>query len=130
MPFVADRIDHVEVFVRSIDASVRWYKDVLGLTEYFRGDPEPVMIGAGGTKLALFTADSGADPPRPSKARDSLRWRLVAWLTTPEGLERAQQHLSRQGVAFDGPIDHGGPVSIYFTDLDGHPLEITCYPES
>lgn len=129
MSFAVDHIDHVEVFVRDVEASVRWYGDVLGLVEYFRFDRGPVMIGAGETKLALFAADAEAAPPIPNKPRNPLRWRLVAWRTTRERFEEAQHHLKEQGVAFDGPIDHDGPVSIYFTDPDGHPLEITCYPE-
>ena len=129
MPFAVDQIDHVEVFVRDIDASIHWYAKVLGLKEYFRSDPEPVMIGAGDTKLALFTAETNAPSPIPSNPREPLRWRLVAWRTTPERFAEAQRHLKEHGVAFDGPIDHDGPVSIYFNDPDGHPLEITCYPE-
>ena len=117
------------MFVRDIDASIRWYAAVLGLKEYFRSDPEPVMIGAGETKLALFTAAADGAAPIPSKPREPLRWRLVAWRTTRERFAEAQRHLTERGVAFDGPIDHDGPVSIYFNDPDGHPLEITCYPD-
>ena len=129
MPFAVDRIDHVEVFVRDLEASAAWYAEVLGLREVGRWDPHPVMIGAGGTKLALFRADAGAAAPLPSSPGSSLRWRRVAWLTSREGLESAQAHLTRCGVKFDGPIDHGSALSIYFCDLDGHALEITCYPD-
>ena len=127
MAFVVDQIDHVEVFVRDIDASIRWYAEVLGLAEVGRWDPEPVMIGAGGTKLALFRADDAAAAPLASPNRAALRWRLVAWRTTPELFAAAREHLTQCGVLFDGPIDHGSAESIYFRDLDGHPLEITCY---
>ena len=129
MPFAVDRIDHVEVFVRDVEASIQWYDTVLGLKEYFRSDPGPVMIGAGDTKLALFKADADASSPIGSRPKAPLRWRLVAWRTTRDGLMAAQRQLTENGVAFDGPIDHDGPVSIYFNDPDGHPLEITCYPE-
>ena len=64
MQFAVDQIDHVEVFVRDVEASIRWYADVLGLREYYRADPGPVMIGAGETKLALFQADNSAGPAR------------------------------------------------------------------
>jgi catechol-2,3-dioxygenase len=43
-------------------------------------------------------------------------------------LETAQRHPRERRVAFTGPIDHDGPLSIYFADPDGNPLEITCYP--
>ena len=125
--FTVDRIDHVEVFVRDIEASVQWYAKVLGLKEIYRWDPGPVMIGAGDTKLALFRAAADSEPPTSSTPGTPLRWRLVAWRTTAEGFQRAQNHLAACGVAFDGPIDHETAKSIYFADLDGHPLEITYY---
>ena len=127
--FSVDQIDHVEVLVHDIDASIRWYADVLGLREYSRHEPGPVMIGAGNTKIALFKAAGDATPPMPTKPATPLRWLLVAWRTTREGFERAQRHLSAHGVAFHGPIDHDDSFSIYFNDLDGHPLEITYYLE-
>jgi catechol 2,3-dioxygenase-like lactoylglutathione lyase family enzyme len=122
--FEAQSIDHVEVFVRDIPAAVRWYGEVLGLAEMRRWDPEPVMIGAGGTMLALFQASAGAKPGGEEGA-PPLRWHRVAWRTDRAGFEAAQKHLTSLGIPFRGPVDHGGPLSIYFRDPDGHPLEIT-----
>lgn len=126
MTFRAARIDHVELFVRDIDASLRWYRDVLGLEEVARWDPEPVMIGAGGTKLALFRAKPDATPLPDGEQPTSLRWHRVAWRTDAAGFAQAQAHLAENGVRFRGPIDHGAWWSIYFSSPDGHPLEITC----
>ncbi|MCH7813870.1 MAG: VOC family protein [Planctomycetes bacterium] len=127
MAFSVEQVDHVEVLVRDLEASARWYGRVLGLREIRRWEPHPVMIGAGGTMLALFRADRTASAGVASKSADPLRWRRVAWRTSPEGLEAARAHLEQCEVAFEGPIDHGGAHSLYFCDLDGHPLEITCY---
>ncbi len=85
------------------------------------------MIGTGGTMLALFQGDADASSAPSSSTKSPLRWRLVAWRVSPDRFEQAQEHLRQCGVTFDGPIDHDGPRSIYFTDPDGHPLEITCY---
>ena len=126
MAFAVDQIDHVEVFVRDIDAAVRWYAHVLGLRELHRWDPEPIMIGAGETKLALFRADSDA-PSNPDRKDRSPRWRRVAWRTTAAGFIAAQQHLRERGVTFSGPIDHDVAESIYFRDPDDNALEITRY---
>lgn len=127
MQFRVRRIDHVEVFVRDLEASARWYRDVLGLEETRRWVPEPVMIGVGGTNLALFLADAPAvgDPERGSKA--TPRWHRVAWTTDEAGFGEAQAHLERMGVPYRGPVDHGTARSVYFSDPDGHPLEITYY---
>ena len=126
MAFKVDQIDHVEVFVRDIEAAAQWYAKVLGLKEVGRWDPEPVMIAAVNTKLALFRADPAA-PSNPDDKSRSPRWRRVAWLTTAEGFIEAQEHLRQCGVTFSGPIDHDSAESIYFRDPDDNPLEITWY---
>lgn len=123
MPFNAQQIDHVEVLVQDIAAAARWYRDVLGLEEIVRWNPEPVMIGAGGTKLALFRAD-GSERKDPG---DAPHWHRTAWRTDASGFREAQEHLRSFGVSFTGPIDHGRAESIYFNDPDGNPLEITYY---
>jgi catechol 2,3-dioxygenase-like lactoylglutathione lyase family enzyme len=122
MGFQVESIDHVEVFVRDLNAAAQWYERVLGLEEIARWDPEPVMIGRGGTKLALFHAQSEKRQPT-----DGLHWHRVAWKTDQDGFGAAQKHLRQLGIKFRGPIDHGKSCSIYFEDPDGHLLEITCY---
>lgn len=122
MSFAVDRIDHVEVFVRDIEQACQWYERVLGLKEMSRWDPEPVMIGAGDTKLALFRAHRDGRPES-----HGLAWHRVAWKTNAAGFEASQEHLRKLGVSFRGPVDHQVARSIYFADPDGHLLEITHY---
>ena len=122
MEFRVKSIDHVEVFVRDLEQAARWYADVLGLQEVMRWDPEPVMIAAGETKLALFRADSAERQPNRG-----LHWHRVAWRTDAAGFEAAQHHLSSLGIRFRGPIDHEVAHSIYFEDPDGNLLEVTYY---
>lgn len=132
--FKVEQLDHVEMLVDDLEAAVDWYRRVLGLREVGRFDPHPVMIGAGGTLLALFSrlltdgAEKGrAQPPIPQPAPGYFR--RVAFRTDADGFEAAQRHLVSQGIAFQGPVDHQVSWSIYFYDADGHPLEITTYRE-
>ena len=90
MSFAVKAIDHVEVFVGDIEVAAKWYEDVLGLKETMRWEPEPVMIGAGATKLALFRRNS-ATAPRAGSLRISEGWRRVAWLTDKAGFEAAKE---------------------------------------
>ncbi len=124
MTFTVDRLDHVEVYVRDIESACSWYEQVLGLKEIYRWDPEPVMIGAGGTKLALFKA---AASPASEGWLPLCRWHRVAWQTDGAGFEAAQQHLATLRITFRGPVDHVSARSIYFHDPDGNLLEITHY---
>ena len=126
MTFVAQGVDHVEVLVRDIAEAARWYRETLGLEEVARWDPEPVMIAAGETKLALFRADQ--EGKNPNGGHDGkARWHRVAFRTDEEGFAAAQGHLRSLSIPFRGPIDHGLARSIYFKDPDGNPLEITYY---
>ena len=128
MSFSVQQIDHVEVFVRDLDAAAKWYCDVLGLTLIHRWNPEPIFLGVGGTALALFLS-SGPNRARRTEpsAESATGWHRVAWRTTKDGFDAAQRHLKDRGIAFRGPIDHDIAWSIYFTDPDGNPLEITYY---
>ena len=107
MAFKVERIDHVEVFVADIAKAAEWYRRTLGLEEVYGWNPEPLMIGAGDTKLALFRSPhSMSSAPREDDA-PGIRWRRVAWLTDKSGFGAAQIHLTTFGVRFDGPIHHG-----------------------
>jgi catechol-2,3-dioxygenase len=101
---------------------------VLGLKRVQAWDPEPVMIGAGKTMLALFTS-SRAKARMPAKKKNGHRvsfgYLRVAFLTDKKGFKRAQKRLEKLGIPFRGPVDHDTTLSIYFQDLNGLPLEIT-----
>ena len=86
MSLAVKAIDHVEVFVSDIAVAAKWYEDVLGLKEMTRWEPEPVMIGAGATKLALFRSNS-ARGPSAGPLRISEGWRRVAWLRDKAGFD-------------------------------------------
>jgi catechol 2,3-dioxygenase-like lactoylglutathione lyase family enzyme len=128
MPFRVKHIDHVEVLVRDIGKTEAWYRKVLGLRRVRAWDPEPVMIGAGDTMLALFHSTRARRrlPQRNKKPhRVSYGYLRVAFLTDKPGFEQAQRRLKRLGIGYRGPVDHDTSFSIYFQDLNGLPLEIT-----
>ena len=125
--FAVESIDHVEVFVRDVETALEWYARVLGLQVVHRWNPDPVLIGAGGTMLALFRARRLGPNNADDDTQPSIRWRRVAWRTSRNNLNAACRHLLDQGIPYEGPIDHGVSSSIYFQDPDGNPLEITAY---
>jgi catechol 2,3-dioxygenase-like lactoylglutathione lyase family enzyme len=127
MAFRVKHIDHVELLVRDIDKTEAWYRRVLGLERVHAWDPEPVMIGAGKTMLALFSSPraKGRLPRKKNGHRVSYGYLRVAFLTDGKGFEKAQRRLRKLGIRFRGPIDHDTTFSIYFQDLNGLPLEIT-----
>lgn len=124
--FQVQGIDHVALLVRDVEASARWYGDVLGLERLFREvwGSSPAVVGTGGTALALFPVAS--PNPNPPPGRDTICVRHVAFRVSHADFMAAQQDLVRRGIPFSFQ-DHQAAHSIYFQDPDGHQLEITTY---
>lgn len=119
-------IDHVALSVRDVEKSARWYVEVLGFERRYEGmwNGVPTFIGKGATALALFPAKPTAT--EPSSSRNEVKLLHLAFRATRQGFLAAQAELNRRGIRFrfqDHEISH----SIYFSDPDGHHLEVTTY---
>ena len=119
-------IDHIALAVRDVEQSAKWYADVLGFEPRFEGmwDGIPVFIGKGKTALALFPAKS--DASSTSSPRPQIGMLHFALRSDRKNFVAAQDELKRQGIKFTFQ-DHEISHSIYFSDPDGHKLEITTY---
>ena len=119
-------IDHVALNVRDVERSVRWYCDVLGLERRHAGlwGDSPAFVGAGDTALALFPAKPGATVV--ATGRDRIVMLHLAFRVDAQGFVRAKEELARRAIAWEFQ-DHEISHSIYFSDPDGHQLEITTY---
>jgi glutathione S-transferase fosA5 len=119
-------LDHVALTVRDVAGSVAWYRDVLGLERRYQdvwGD-FPAVLGAGTTSLALFPVNV-ADPA-PPPGRGVLTVRHIAFRVGRAAFDRARAELEGHGLTVTFQ-DHTAAHSLYFTDPDGHQLEITTY---
>ncbi len=116
-----DGLDHVAMAVADVERSAAWYMEVLGLERMHEGEwgGVPTFVGTGGTALALF--------PKERKERSRDRGILhVAFRATRENFLAAQRELETRCVRFHFE-DHGISHSVYFSDPDGHQLELTTY---
>ena len=114
-------IDHVHVFVRDRKLAERWYAQVLGLTrspslEFWATDGGPLTVqdSANTVHIALFERE-----PLPNRATIALR-------TSAAGLRTWLKHLRAAGLVVELE-DHQVSFSIYFSDPDNNPYEITTY---
>ena len=117
-----DRIDHVHVFVANRERSERWYREVLGLSrlaalEFWAPDGGPLTLAneSGTVHLALFER-----PPQLCRS-------VVALGVDADAFVRWRTHLGRVLGRQPDLQDHRVSWSIYFTDPDGNPFEITSY---
>jgi catechol-2,3-dioxygenase len=87
-------------------------------------DGVPVFIGKGTTSLALFPAKP--NPTSTSATPGGVRMLHLAFRANRKSFLAAQEELKQRGIQFEFQ-DHEISHSIYFSDPDGHKLEITTY---
>ena len=123
-------IDHVAMSVRDVEAAANWYIDVLGFERRHEEmwDGIPVFIGKGTTSIALFPVRSKerAASAKAAFERSGVRLLHLALRANRENFLAAQEELRQRGIQFEFQ-DHEVAHSIYFSDPDGHKLEITTY---
>jgi catechol 2,3-dioxygenase-like lactoylglutathione lyase family enzyme len=114
-------LDHVAIAVADVARSCAFYERVLGLERLHPEWDAPVVMGVGGTGLAIFAAADeapGSDPPP--------RFLHVAFRVDRAGFAAAEEALAGEGL--EARLrDHGISRSLYFRDPDGHNLELTTY---
>ena len=116
-------LDHVAIAVEDVDRAARFYADVLGFERAHEAWDVPVVMAANGTGVAIFDKDLH---PGDGDGLPDVRILHIAFRVDKQGFERAREELAVQGLE-PRFSDHGISHSIYFTDPDGHQLELTTY---
>jgi lactoylglutathione lyase len=115
------KIDYVMVMVSNMDASVKFYRDALGLKLKF-DSPGWSEFETGATTLALHVAGAPAAKAPPSSAPGTLRLGFNV-----DDVDRATLTLKERGVRFvQEPAlqpQEGIKLGI-FVDPDGMPISI------
>ena len=124
---VLDRLDHLVITVRDLEATCRFYEAALGMRREGFGDGR-VSLHFGGQKINVHPYPSPveivAEDPRPGSAD------LCFIAETP--LEAVAAHLEACGVAIEmGPVERSGAQgtlrSLYCRDPDGNLIEVSNY---
>ena len=117
-----DRVDHVHVYVTDRQAAEQWYQAVLGFErkkelEKWAVPHGPLMLqdASGSVVIAVFE--------KPPQANLSV----IALGVTGVAFVKWLSHLSQVLQQDISPVDHGLAWSIYFSDPDSNPYEITTY---
>lgn len=122
-------LDHVNIFVRNVERSHRWYVDILGLhtqdifTHKGSGRLRAVFLAADpdhAHDIALF--DVGDEAPLQQKGQVGLN-HFAMRMASLDDLKEMHRRLSDQDVPFS-VSDHTISIGIYFSDPDGNGLEV------
>lgn len=117
-------IDHLVLTVRDVEAACAFYARVLGV--------EVLTFGAGRKALAVGVQKINLQPLGQETRNHAVIGGGDLCLLTDRPVADWQAHLAAQGVTvIEGPVVKAGaqgPItSLYFTDPDGHLIEIARY---
>jgi catechol-2,3-dioxygenase len=121
-------LGHLVLYVKDLERSRRFYKDVLGWAEITGDQPlqmPAAAFGSGRTHHELLLIEVGpAAAAVPEGRRLGLYHFGLKVGTTDEELRDAVGQLEDNGVTIVGASDHGVTHSVYILDPDGNEIEL------
>lgn len=119
------RLNHAVLYVRDVERSVAFYRDVLGFTAVMSFPGAAFLRAPASTNdhdLGLF--EIGAAAGAPSAGRSTVGLYHLAWeVDTLAELRRVREAL-QAADALAGESDHGTTKSLYAKDPDGLEFEV------
>ena len=121
----AHYLGHVVFYVRDLERSLAFYRDLLGFQEVgriFQG--AAAALTSGRTHHELLLIQVGEAPGPPAGRRRGLYHIGIKVGDGLDALRAAKQELEQAGVAIDGMSDHTVSQSLYLRDPDGNEVEL------
>jgi catechol 2,3-dioxygenase-like lactoylglutathione lyase family enzyme len=117
-PKAGPRLHHLALRAADVEATVAFYRDMLGLAEVRAHRPRSVWLGLGdGAVLMVETREAG----EPAVAHGSLE--LTAF-RVGEQEKLAIRARARERGCFDGETAH----TVYLRDPDGRRIGVSTFP--
>lgn len=118
-------LGHVVLYVRNLQRSLAFYRDLLGLEPQGRlFSDKACMLTSGRTHHELLLLEVG-DAPGPLEGRRVGLYH-VGWCIgdNDDELREAATRLAEAGIEIEGQSDHWISHSLYLRDPDGNELEL------
>jgi len=121
----AHYLGHVVFYVKSLEQSLVFYRDLLGFQEVGRiFNGAAAALTSGRTHHELLLIQVGDAPGPPTGRRRGLYHIGIKVGDSLDELRVAKQELERAGIPIDGTSDHTVSQSLYLRDRDGNEVEI------
>ena len=122
---VMTELGHVVYYVRNLDASLKFYRDAVGLSVAGKiFNDRAALLTGGRTHHELLLIEVGEASGPLSGKRIGLYhagWKIGEQL---EDLRRVKARLAEQGYPIEALSDHTVSQSIYLRDPDGNEVEL------
>ena len=121
----AHYLGHVVFYVKDLERSLKFYRDLLGFQEVGRiFNGAAAALTSGRTHHELLLIQVGDAPSPPTGRRRGLYHIGIKVGDSLDELRVAKQELERAGIPIDGTSDHTVSQSLYLRDPDGNEVEI------
>ncbi len=121
----AHYLGHVVFYVKDLQQSLSFYRDLLGFKEVgriFNGAAAALTSGRTHHELLLIQV---GDAPGPATGRRRGLYHIgIKVGDSLDELRAAKTELERAGIAIDGMSDHTVSQSLYLRDPDGNEVEL------
>jgi catechol 2,3-dioxygenase len=121
----AHYLGHVVFYVKDLERSLRFYRDLLGFREIgrtFHG--KGAALTSGRTHHELLLIEVGDAAPVPPEPRLGLYHIGIKIGDSLDALRAAKAELEQAGVRITGMSDHTVSQSLYLADPDGNEVEV------
>lgn len=121
----AHYLGHVVFYVKDLERSLAFYRDLLGFKEVgriFNGAAAALTSGRTHHELLLIQVGDAPGPP-PGRRRGLYHIGIKVGDSLDE-LRQAKRELEEAAVAIDGMSDHTVSQSLYLRDPDGNEVEL------
>ena len=118
-------LGHIVLYVRDLERSRQFYRDVLGWNEVAEFGGFGAMFSSGRTHHELLLLEVGPDAhPIPEGRRVGMYHFGLKVGTTDDELRDAFRTLQENNVPVLGATDHTVTHSLYIADPDGNEIEL------
>jgi catechol 2,3-dioxygenase len=121
----AQYLGHVVFYVKDLQRSLAFYRDLLGFREVGRiFNGAAAALTSGRTHHELLLIEVGDAPGPPAGNRRGLYHIGIKVGDSLDELRATKKELETSGITIDGMSDHTVSQSLYLKDPDGNEIEL------